>query len=853
MTLNKTKILFTVLFGANISVASAFTFDWGDVEGRADIQLSAGATFRGENIDYSLVSKRNHPNYHGMVPGDEVLCADAQTGGDPTIESPAISLPGGTNIDEDLLGGCLLNAAEHQELVLAQGRFSQNGDQGNLNYDKGDVVAAAFKTTTDLSLDWNNFSFFSRVISFYDPSANNVANRNFDQIQQPAQTARSKAVLDDIGFQIELEDLYLSSNWDIGDRTLSVALGDQTISWGESLTFVVNSINSINAPNLIRLYTPGMDLKEIFNPTSMLTAAIDLSDNWALETFYQLDWEPIQLMPVGSFFSTADVAGTGAKYVMLSSSKEPEDPSNIQDDAPNDFAQSARGCINQDPEIYLRQISDRNGNGVVGEAADFAYGNANNPRGQVGDRYAEFGAYQAERQLLGEDGNQAAGRTFCRTPDIEPEDKGQWGVKLNYYAEWLNDTEFGFYFSNTHSRLPYASFVATDINDTAGQHSLHPIFSNAFLIGNDHSGENGLDGSSVDEDDADLLGALTRADTMALSLEYPEDIQMYGISFNTTVGDLSVSGEVAYRPNLPVQISPFDMVLYALGPAFGQGRDVAGKSYVEAYRHGEGLSYNDYWEQNDGRGPLGIYQSNRNPLDPTNGQNGADAGYTYVGTPVIEAGQLLHGYERLEVANVSTTLLYATSVNPFGADQWLIIGDIAATKVFGMPSKDELQFGIASEDGWYGEGRAQRDERTVGSLGQPCNTVTNVFYDALTSPQIHLDCVNGLLNQAPKTMPSDMYAGSFSWGFRVLTFLDYKNVLFGANLRQLFGVFWDVNGNSPGPGGNFIEGRKRYLLGSEFDLSDWKVAFRYNWFTGAGQKNLDADRDHYSISFNYNF
>ena len=36
-------------------------------------------------------------------------------------------------------------------------------------------------------------------------------------------------------------------------------------------------------------------------------------------------------------------------------------------------------------------------------------------------------------------------------------DSGQYGVALRWYAEDLNSTEFGFYFMNYHSRLPFAS------------------------------------------------------------------------------------------------------------------------------------------------------------------------------------------------------------------------------------------------------------------------------------------------------------------------------------------------------------------------------------------------------------
>lgn len=830
--------------------ANALNFEWGEVEGSLNVLMSAGVSVRAENRDYSIISKRSNPAFAGMGAGDEVLCADSQTGGDPNQESLSLALPTGTTVDEDILGGCVLNAAEHQRFVDAPGYFSQNTDNGNLNYDKGDVVRAVFKTTADFDVYWEDFGLFMRGIVYYDPTAIDYEERHVDSIHQRPSNRRSQAAEDEIGFDAKIEDFYAYGSWDIWDRSLSVKLGRQVIGWGESLTFVVNSVNSVNVPNLIRLYTPGLDLKELYTPTEMIRAGIDLTDNVAMEAFYQLKWRPINIPPSGDFFATTDVAGAGGSYAMLSFGKEPEDPSNIQDDMPRDYAASDRGCINTDDAVYDPQIRD-------------AFGDPNNPETQIDDRLAEFGYYQAERQIYGEDANETAGRTICRAKNRIPDDGGQYGVKFSYYAEWLNDTEFGFYYSNTHSRLPYASFIAADINDDAGDHQLHGLFSTLFTVGNDHSGPGGTDGSALEEDDADILGALTRADTVAVFLEYPEDIEMYGISFNTTLGDVSVSGEVAYRPDMPLQLSTVDLTLFALSPVFGQSRDAAAPTYTEAYRFGNGLSYDEYWAQNDGRGPTGIYTSNRNALDVTN-----------VGTPVIAAGSIINGYERLPVANYSSTLLYATSLNPFGANQWVIIGDFGATQVFGMPSLDELQFSAPGDDNWYGEGRAQLDARNVGSSGAQCNQVNNVLYDALglgdnpitnplgtvagltgllTGGGIHGDCAVGLLRQAPNSEPGSTFATPFSWGFRLLSFLEYKNLIFGANLKQLFGVFVDVNGNSPGPGGNFVEGRKRYLWGSEFTRGDWTANFKYTWFTGAGDRNQENDRDIYSIDIRYSF
>ena len=43
-------------------------------------------------------------------------------------------------------------------------------------------------------------------------------------------------------------------------------------------------------------------------------------------------------------------------------------------------------------------------------------------------------------------------------------------------------------------------------------------------------------------------------DGVRFQLEYPEDIELFGISFNTTLGDWSIQGEVTYRPDMPLQV-----------------------------------------------------------------------------------------------------------------------------------------------------------------------------------------------------------------------------------------------------------------------------------------------------------
>lgn len=839
----------TVLFP---TVGWSFGFEWGDIEGNVDVLLSAGATWRAENIDRDLVAKRsNIPTSSGQTQ----LCPDAQNGG------PSEPL-------SDLLGGCVIDAAEHQAFVDAQGVFTQNGDNGNLNYQKGDVVHAAVKSTIDFGLTWENWSLAGRTISFYDPTAIDYQESHPDAVFQPERTQRIKAVEDEIGFSNALESLYINSDWDLWDRTLSISYGKQLVSWGESLTFVVNSINSVNAPSLIRLNTPGSDLKELFTPVELLRASMDLTDNLSVDAFYQTKWRPVTLPPVGDFFSTADVAGVGASYAMLSFGKEPEDPSNLQD--LGDYV---------DQETAHQNYRDRGGlcGGVATSATTDSNGNTYDA-----DLLEKFGPYKAN-VIDGGGSYGSNGRTLCAANSQFARDDGQFGIKFGYYAEWLNDTEFGFHYTRTHSRLPYASFIASEASNVQFQPAGSPIntgvgaidglltllggvagtvlaipgnaatatpeevllstvFSTLFSVNTDPD-------VNIEADDAAVLGALSKVDTAGIFLEYPEDIDMYGISFNTTVGDLSLSGEVAYRPKLPVQISPVDLTLYALSPAFSTARDVAARSYIEAYRAGQ--PYKTYWD---------------------GGENAS--GYQYSPTDEFRAnpGDIIHGYIELPVANFSATTLYSTGQNPFGADSVVIVGDFGATKVWDMPDKNVLQLSAPGDDNHAGVGREQQDQAlTIG--GTPCNQESNVLTQAVGSPVVGLltdpaavltnllgnaqaidfTCVPGVLNQTPTSEPLSTFADSFSWGARLLTIWTYNNFIFGSTLNQTLGAFIDINGNSPGPGGNFVEGRKRYLWGSEFVKGDWAMNFKYNWFNGAGDRNLESDRDHYSIDIRYSF
>ncbi len=100
----------------------------------------------------------------------------------------------------------------------------------------------------------------------------------------------------------------------------------------------------------------------------------------------------------------------------------------------------------------------------------------------------------------------------------DPGDSGNYGVKLNWYSEALNNTEFGFYYVRYTSRFPGLSY-------------------NALNGGTAHLAELGQQ----------------FADEFTSQAEYQRGIQMLAMSYNTTLEapGIAVNGEFSYKMDVP--------------------------------------------------------------------------------------------------------------------------------------------------------------------------------------------------------------------------------------------------------------------------------------------------------------
>lgn len=306
----------------------------------------------------------------------------------------------------------------------------------------------------------------------------------------------------------QILDAFVYHNYDIAEQPGSVRLGKQVVSWGES-TFIQNSINSVNPVDVSAFRRPGAEVKEGLIPVNMFFVQQSLTENLSAEAFYQLEWDQTVADNCGTFFAQADIA--------------------------------ADGC-----DSNLAVLSPALGK-FAGAAAQAGYGYSTTSEGVI----------------------------VPRAGDRDARDGGQWGTALRYFAEPL-DTEFGAYFMNYHSRAPIFS----------AQGAPAGAYQAAGVVGGQVGAAVGaaltqqclaLPAAQRPACFAAIPAAAAAAGKGAASatvagnsnyyMEYPEDIQLYGMSFSTTLPTGTAwSGEVSYRPNAPVQLNSTDILYSGLTP-----------------------------------------------------------------------------------------------------------------------------------------------------------------------------------------------------------------------------------------------------------------------------------------------
>lgn len=500
-----TKLPLAVAVAAGMSgQAAAYSFYVGDVEASFDTTLSAGATWRTQERDRRLIAQGNlGPEF---APGNSLANIGAST---------------------------------------------NNYDDGNLNFDKGDTVSKIVKGNSSLFLNYNaGGHYLDRVGAFvrgrywYDFELKDERRAVDDVGQRRSLNEQAK----DNASGGEILDAYVFSDWWFGDTPVSLRYGKQVVSWGES-TFIQGGINTINPIDVQAFRAPGSELKDALLPVEMFYTSVGLTENVTVEAFVQADWEPVRPDDCGTFFSTNDFAADGCGPVLLA--------------------------------------------GTLPDSQAFA-------QGFVAPRLA----------------------------DKEADSKDQFGVAMRWFVPELNNSEIGFYYIKYNSRLPYVSGLVNNPSSPTATQESDPNLPNSSFP--------------------------------SYFIEYPENINLYGLSINTTTpGGWSLGAEYSFRDNVPLQWNAFELIFGGLQQRGPDGQVLSG---LEAQR-----------------------------LEETGGAN--------------LAGKPVEGYDRFNVSQAQFTLIKFFD-QVMGASRLSLITEFGATYVHDLPDTDEARYG---RSGTFGIGALPLD------------------------------------------------------------------------------------------------------------------------------------------------
>jgi hypothetical protein len=645
--------------------------------------------------------------------------------------------------------------------------YGPNADDGDLNYGKG-TFTEALTGTTELALNYKDKAgVFVRGSGLYDFY---VMGDNTER------TPLSHYAKDVVGSYTRLLDAFGYGRFNLGSSPAELRLGRQVVDWGESL-YIPGGLNQVDYFDVTALQVPGAGLKQALLPDESAVLNLQLTKNLSTQLIYLFDWHEDIIEPTGAYFSTNDVAGAGGSKVVLG----------------------------------FGAISD--------QGVNFT------PLGG-----SPIGNFQA----------------IPRLPDERPSESGQYGVNFKLFLpNFGQGTQLGFYFLNYTSRLPVvsvqtgtqagfgnafgaASAVGAAAQALAAGLPFAAAVATGAAVGEQRAAQQGgnlsattatqyatigantlLAGGNVNNQ-ANSLATNEYARTQGVFEQFPQDLKMLGLSFNTEIQrtGTSLQGEVAFRHNVPLQLDVPEIIYASLTPLETGIAKLLGEPTT---------------------GPGHCMPTSATPV----------TGCNQLG--LYGLGQTVQGYELKNTwhFDVSATQVWA---NVFKASQAVLTLEAGADYVPGLENE-------------YTGGPEGFGLRYDGSAGTNLSGNPNLGgYPQF--PAVNGQCVPaGFANPLGRCFePGSEFASAFAWGYVLVGHLEYDNVIRDWNLLPHLTWSQDVNGVSPGPGGAFVSGRYASTVGITANVRQtWELDVSYTHYGGADQYNLLGDRDFVAASVKVSF
>ena len=767
------------------------------------------------------------------------------------------------SLDTTLSHGLTFRIQDQDDLLIGD----VNGNDGDLNYKPG-LVSNTSKFTTDIDLGYRNFGAFLRLNGFLD-----FENEHGERERTPLSDEAKELV----GQDIILLDAYLTGAFDIGNVAIDLRLGSHVLNWGES-TFIQNGINAINPFDVSKLRLPGSELREGLVPVPMVSASVLLTDTLSMEGFYQLDWQRTKIDPAGSYFSVTDYVGPGAEKAVIA--LPGLDLGDMGLTPENNFFTPALGSLGIPPTCVFPSPGSMQGGC---------------PQGRM---------FQPDDEFLS---------NFLIVPrhaDHRPDDAGQWGAALRYFAEGLNSTDFGFYYINYHSRLPVVSgHTGTSADALAG---LSHVLGLAGKVGADTGaaltavaiGAALLDpanpataGAIVGAAAGTPAGSMVVQDAIGTALRNPatdtarsivQALITAGVLDAANDGDpAAIQAALAGAAGVQAAAGVVLMDLETVGAVIGAAPEAAAAALFSANPAAEADIRNKAAAAGGQAAilaaPIGIDKYTENAYYFIEYLEDIQLLGVSFSTEVGTTGWALQGeysFRPDAPLQLAERKVFANALGPFTEC-------LAAAAVAQDPASTASQcIARKAADGEYdsdGPGRgyilrdmSQAQVTATKVFGPTLGSDSGAFVSEVAVLNVHdMPEGKGISTTNPDGSPNPAFAGAIpiespagepdgdpytyssdaeatSWGYRLAMRLDYNNAIGAVNLFPYLQFQHDVGGNSPSPSGSFVEGRTAVTLGLRAGyLSRWEANLNLTMY--GGKENELHDRDFISATVKYSF
>tara|TARA_A100001011_G_scaffold394957_1_gene488598 strand:+ start:43 stop:3027 length:2985 start_codon:yes stop_codon:yes gene_type:complete len=365
-----------------------------------------------------------------------------------------------------------------------------NSDDGNLNFDRGDVINATQKFYTEVIGDANGVGVNLSLTGSYNP---------VDDITTPAFKKLKADALDSQEQDLTLLNAYITTEFDTGSNYIDATIGRSVVSWGEA-TFIPITANGLvtGALDITKLRAPGSSIKEALLPVEQIVLSTNI-DGIGFEGYYQFQSDMVEVDVAGSFFGSEVVgeghtgliaggsfnderAGTPCPYQLtvgassactasiVSTASSGAYASDTYLDTAFDLAASystaiAIGAGFATTKQFGTQALTYNslGAGSTGLPAGLTYANLTT-KTTAGDAFyqnstsgfisamvaAAATAPRPTARVAGVQIFEAADGKFKRAKD-----DGQFGLKLTTYIDEMGGIDLSVYAANYHSKVPY--------------------------------------------------------------------------------------------------------------------------------------------------------------------------------------------------------------------------------------------------------------------------------------------------------------------------------------------------------------------------------------------------------------